>query len=948
MLSHDSGSPGRDGRGPNLVPQFRILGPLTVRRGGRSLSLGPPRQRLVLAVLLLSGGHSASTERLIEAVWGTEPPRTARASLRNSVSGLRAVLGDTVVFGVDGGYGLDVAEFDLDTVTDLVARARRTTDPSRRLALLTEAQRLWTDEPLAGLTGPFARFQRSRLTDLRFTVEEQRLDIEVTLDRPGVVDRLVALCRAEPFREEPHRLLMAALHRRGRDREALAVHDRLGSRLADTLGIDPCAAVTRLRDDIVRRSVTPMPCPAQLPVDCAVFTGRVEPLARIGAVLATGGTVAIGGAAGVGKTALAVRAAHRSRSRFPDGQLFADLRGSGAEPVDPVTVLVGFLRALGRYDPADGTAGASARFAAATRGRRLLMVLDDVRDAEQVRPLLMAAGDATVLITGRSRLDGVPGVARVDLDVLDPGEAADLFGTIVGSGRVVGEPVGAGAVVAAGDRSPLSVRLAAARALSRPQWALAELADRIADPDGRRRELLPVDGTVLDDLASAQDRLDPTAARCLRRLAAVDLTEPTGPEAAAVVGLSVADTATVAATLDEAGLLSRSGSGHYRLPDPVRLLVRGQATGAETAAALRRLLRYQWSLVVTAVDVAHPGQRRPSRVRRPVACAMDATAARHRLAAAVPGILATVRQATGFPDDTMTAAVELIRALVPWVGAHRPVEAFVTAADGLADAAHRHGSAAAEAHVRLAAADCLLPHHPDRAVDRARRAVRPAMDAGDRLLLADVCLVLAMAMARTRSGRPDRILAYQSRAIACLDVEPGLTGRAASARCERAVTLLRLGRVDRAVTESTAAVAVLRGLADPGALLRGLYRHGLTLRTAGRVAAARRVFEESGDLAAANHDHRSRIMALCRLAGMHADCGAAGVSLVYAHQAMALSRHGADDRCRAHCRDVLERCLAEAAVPEPVRQQLAESAGLGFRAAAALGGDCGAVVPTAT
>src|SRR6185312_5464802 len=351
--------------------EYGLLGPVTVRCDGKPTTLSP-RQRELLAALLLSAGRVVSVEQLLLTLWGAAPPPTARASLHNQVKRLRTVLdagrppADRRVLTEPGGYllrlgadGFDVAR--AEALLDAARVAARAGDWSETGELAADALELWRGEPLADIESDALAREAPRLSELRLQVWEVRLEAQMQLGRNAeVISELRALAEEHPLREQLHGLLMLALYRCGRRGEALAVYRAARHVLVTELGSEPTPGLRRLHRQILSdEAASPEPAPAavprQLPPPVAGFVGRGGELARLTAHLdraandaATVLISAIGGTAGVGKTALAVRWAHSAAARFPDGQLYVNLRGY--DPEDPVgadDALAGFLVALG-------------------------------------------------------------------------------------------------------------------------------------------------------------------------------------------------------------------------------------------------------------------------------------------------------------------------------------------------------------------------------------------------------------------------------------------------------------------------------------------------------------------------------------------------------------------------------------------------------------------------
>ncbi|RCG25575.1 helix-turn-helix domain-containing protein [Streptomyces diacarni] len=587
--------------------RLTVLGPVRVWRGEQPLALGSPQQKALLAALLLRGGHTATAEELIDAIWGEEPPELARAALRTYASRIRKALGPDgdLLVSESGGYALgdgdgDGTSLDVETARRLAAQADTAVsggDLVRACELYDAALAQWSGEPLAHVPGPYAEAQRARLTEWRMSLLELRYDLDLRLGRHAeAVVGLTALAASHPLRERLRELLMLALYRSGRQAEALAVHADIRRLLADELGVDPGPELTELQQRILAadeslacpdESGTAQPRtfarPAQLPATLPDFTGRDALVARLGAQLARadGTVMALAGIGGVGKTALAVHLGHAVADRFPDGQLYVDLQGTGASPADRAAVLGGFLRSLGTDDASlpEGVEERAALFRSLLAGRRVLILLDNARDAAQVRPLLPGTAGCAALVTSRVRMVDLAGARLVDLDVLGPGEAMALFSRVVGAERVGAEREAAMDVVAACGFLPLALRIAAARLSARRTWTVSVLAAKLADERRRLDELQAGDQAVGATFELGYAHLDAEQARAFRLLG---LTE--GPDiplsaAAALLDRSAEEAEDLLEALVDSSLLESAGPGRYRLHNLMRLHARGRADG---------------------------------------------------------------------------------------------------------------------------------------------------------------------------------------------------------------------------------------------------------------------------------------------------------------------------------------------------------------------------------
>ncbi|MFW6722121.1 BTAD domain-containing putative transcriptional regulator [Streptomyces sp. MAR4 CNY-716] len=634
MAGRPAPPPGRGGGGGLLY--FGLLGPVAAWRGGNPVNVGPPQQRTVLAALLIGSGHHAATHELVDALWGEDPPRDAVGTVRTYVSRLRKALGPDadLITGHAGGYVLRPAG---NTVSDvaiaeqavaLADTAAQTGDTERARGLLREALGLWDGEPLAGLPGAFAEAERARLTEWRLSLLERRLALDIeAYDYAEAISELTALTAAHPLRERLRELLMLSLSRSGRQAEALAVYTDSRRLLIDELGVEPGAKLAELQQRILRggeqpvapvATVTTLLSPAQLPARLADFTGRDAFVDELGKQLeqASGMVMAVSsvsGIGGVGKTALAVHVSHGVRESFPDGQLYADLQGSGPSPAEPAAVLGSFLRALGTPDAEipEPLEERAALYRSMIAGRRVLALLDNARDAAQVRPLLPGTEGCAAVVTSRARMTDLAGAHHVDLDVMAPDEALLLFTRIVGEHRVAPERGAAMDVVAACGFLPLAIRIAASRLAARRTWTVSVLARKLSDEHRRLDELQVGDLAVKATFELGYGQLEPEQARAFRLLGLIDGPDISLHAAAAILDRPEEETEDLLETLVDTSLLESAAPGRYRYHDLLRLFARTCAEREEPPTererSQSRLLGFYLATAARAYELGRPG-----------------------------------------------------------------------------------------------------------------------------------------------------------------------------------------------------------------------------------------------------------------------------------------------------------------------------------------------------
>jgi DNA-binding SARP family transcriptional activator/tetratricopeptide (TPR) repeat protein len=645
-----------------------VLGPVEAWSDGQRLTPGGDMQRTLLALLALRANEVVPADRLMAALWPQGPPASARARLHDQVFALRRVLrrggptaADCLVTRPPG-YTLHADPDRIDhlrfaTLVRKGRRARADGDPAAAVEHLRTALALWRGPALGGVDGDGLAGEAQRLEEARLAAVEECVDAE--LDRGAaddVIPELTALVAEHPLRERLRGQLMLALYRVGRQAEALDVWQDARRHLRDDLGLDPGPELLALRDRVLRNdesllarppyraSVGPVSAPKEsaarpagtdppafmpqeLPADILGFVGRAPALGLLDYMLSNGrdddGTAmriaVVSGTAGVGKTTLAVHWAHRAADRFPDGQLFVNLRGFATDaPVEPVEALGRFLRALGRPGeqvPVD-EAEAAALFRSMTAGRRMLVLLDNARDADQVRPLLPGSPSCVVVVTSRNRLVSLiaaEAAVPVGVDVFADVEARTLLTRRLGVERVA-EPDAVDALVGHCAGLPLALVLVAAGAAARPEYPLAAVARDVAESQDRLEPF--ADDTVTTDVRavfhSSYRLLSQPAARLFRMLAL-----HTGAEASTHAAASLVDAPldAVRRWLGEctaAHLLSEPAPGRYTCHDLLKayaaMLGRSIDPAAERQAAVRRLFDHY---VHTGHRAAMLYERRP-------------------------------------------------------------------------------------------------------------------------------------------------------------------------------------------------------------------------------------------------------------------------------------------------------------------------------------------------
>jgi DNA-binding SARP family transcriptional activator/Tfp pilus assembly protein PilF len=935
--------------------EFRILGPLEVWCGGRRVPVSAAKQRTLLAILLLRAGRVVAAEALIDRLWGERPPATARKTLHNYVRRLRTTLaaGATglaappMLLTEPSGYLLRLgdAELDLHRFQRLREQAQQATsagDLDRAAALLRQALGLWRGPALADMAAEtLLRTEAARLEEQRLAVLEARIQAELELGwHAELVGELEALAAQHPLRESFCGQLMLALYRCGRQVDALGVYRAARRLLIEEFGVEPGPELQRLEramlvaDPSLAVPARPAPSapvaqtpdraiPAQLPADVAAFTGRRNQLEELDRLLEPGTQTtavvitAIAGTAGVGKTGLAVHWAHRVRGRFPDGQLYVNLRGyAPTPPASPIEALAGSLRALGvaaEQVPVD-LDEAAGLFRTQLADKRMLVLLDNARDPDQVRPLLPGSPGCLVVVTSRDRLGGLvakEGARRLTLDVLTPDEARDLLGRLLGETRVHAEPAAAAELARVCAHLPLALRIAAANLADRPQRSIAGYVAELGQGD--RLGALAVAGDEQAAVRAAFDLsytvLTPQARRLFRLLGLVPGPEVTAAAAAALIGAQPQQAAQLLDRLAAAHLLGHHAAGRFAFHDLLRRYAADRAqhedTSEERKAATGRLLDWYLHTVDAAARLLYPDKLRLPLSRdeapRPATPFHDHSGALAWLDAERPNLLAAVQYAAERgPRPLAWLLADALRGYF-WLRMHT-VDWLAVAHAGLAAAqADRDLRAQAAAHLSIADV-CWRQSRYQQAVEHYSQAL--GLNRATGWLEGQAAALGNLANVICRSGKLEQATDRYLEALALNRQIGWLEGQVVNL-ANLGMVCWEQGRLHEAAVHAAEALALHRRVGSRSGEAIVLSNLGEICHALGRLEQAFDHFNQGLALHREVGDRVGEADALRGLAATYCDTGGLAPALELAHAALALAREVRERRFEADALNAL-------------------------------------------
>jgi len=922
-------------------PRFRVLGPVEVLGPAGPALLVGARQRAVAGVLALKAGVLVPQWRLVDALWGDRPPRTAVKSLHSHVARVRQALDGCGLADVlvtrDTGYLLAAEPGAVDAVgfEELVRRGQQrlaAADAEQAARHLRAALALWRDEAALADAEPrgWAVAEVRRLAELRVHATAARWDAELRLGRHvEAVAELERLLVAYPAQEGLVASLMLAQYRSGRPTAALDCFQRLRAHLADELGVDPGPELLELNARILRRDpalalgdrprevaalVAALPRPAQLPARVGHFTGRADALAALNRLADDPdpeiSIAVVSGPAGIGKTALAVQWAHRVAARFPDGQLFVDLRAhEPGRPVPATQVLAHLLRSLGVSAdrlPAQ-VAEQAALFRSLVHGRRLLIIVDNAGSTDEILPLVPGSAGTLLVATSRQALTALGthhAVCAIALDALADDEALALLRRLLGDAAVAARPGAARELIRLCGRLPLALRIAAAKLAGRPAPDIAALVEELSL--GNRLDLLAVDGdsrSMRTVFASAYRTLSPPAARAFRLLGL----HP-GPSfevslAAALLGRPVADAQAAVAELATAHLVLEVGPRRYRFHDLIALFAAHCAEAEEPdeqrGNAVERAIDWYLAVAHAANRVVDPGRDRVTPALRHPPAELPFPAEHNAALAFLDDESGNLLPVARFAAERghPTATWQLTYLLTGFADSRGDRAQRIEMCEAGVAAAGQDGDPIAQGLMRSGLGVAYIAAHRFDAALVSLHEALPFMRAtGDRRGEGHAYNNIAAAHSGLREF--DRAIDAFRRALA-IHTENGYRLGIALALNNAGHTAVRMGRPELGIPDLTAALELSREIGNPRLEAAVLHSLGEAELHRGRYAGALDSFGAALELYRGIGDQRYEAETLAGIAETHVCRGEPAAALTVLARAVELSREIADQHLAA-------------------------------------------------
>ncbi|GIH08074.1 SARP family transcriptional regulator [Rhizocola hellebori] len=941
--------------------RFTVLGPVGASIDGRPVGFGRAQRRAILAYLLLHTNRPVPVEELIEAMWAGAAPATARSQVHNAVSALRTSLREPTVpdrlHGGPAGYHLTTSpeNVDLSTFRHLVQRSREQLGEAAAQSL-REGLRQWSGAPLGGINGAFVEQSRAQLDAQRADALESLFTIELRLGRHAeVVHEILQAFDGYPLREKLAGQLMLALHRCGRQTDSLAVYRAFSQRLNTDLGTEPGGELDLLH----RRILNNDPGLSQLadglrrrflPRAVPDFTGRTEELAQLdriaeGSVNASASVIvtAIGGAGGIGKTELAVHWAYRVAPRYPDGQLYVNLRGFDSQrPMSTLEAITGLLRILDVPEQRipHTLEGASALYRSTLAGQRVLIVLDNAQSAEQVRPLLPPAEGSLAVVTSRDALAGLvarDGARSVTLGPLPDTDAVELLTRIVGPGRVAAEPAAAAELSAACGRLPLALRVAAANLALHRELPIFELVAQLTRGDRLAALAVPGDDelsirTVFDRSYSTLSTSDSRAFRLLGLAPAEDFSVAA---VAALIGGPPSLAQDSLTSLTQASLVTDTGKDRYQLHDLTRLYAAAQAqtidAPRERRQAVDRFLTYYLRMAGSAATVASPQTVRLHPGDETAEIHPDPVAAMAWLRNEQTNLVASTEYAAKHGPPSM--AWQLADALRGYFWIVRDINAWeATATAGLAAATEADDPGGRAAMLLSLAIMHRSAGRMPRAIELFGEAREQAGRAGWEQGAATI--VGSLGIAHADRGEPRAALDHFEQALA-INRRLGRPASVAVNLGNIGLLLRDLGALHPAVERLTEAIDLYRQTGNRFGEATTLANLGLTYIELGAVPAATEQLEQARAMSESLNDRSIESITANAFANLYLHARRLGPARKHADAAIRLSREIDDIRLHVSATITLARIhrasgdLADAA--DAVKAALRESEAIELR-----------------